>query len=250
MNIRKFFQTEVKSIDEQAKTVEVVFSTEDVDRDGDVVVQAGWDFEEYAKNPVVLWGHDSYSYPVGKTLNVRTEGQKSIATIMFAKADEAAERLFNLVKQGILRTVSAGFINEEAEGNRLLKNRLLEISWVAIPANQNAITLAYESGMIEKGDLEFLQKHYTKQLNYINKEVKDYTMDKDQLQEALNEAIKPLSEKLEALQEQVTSTNDKLAEADTKPPIEDGSTNANEVTISEEEVNTAIAEGVAQALAE
>lgn len=256
--MRKLFNTEIKSIDEDARTVQVVFSTEDVDRDGDVVVQAGWNFEEYSKNPVVLWGHDSSEPPVATTLDINTQGQKSLATMQFAKDDSVAERLWNLVRQGILKTVSAGFINTLREGERLLENTLLEISWVSIPANPNAITLGYESGMIEKEDVDFLQKHYTKQLDIlgrgkINKEGGE--MDdklREEVASTVAESIKPLAEKLEEVSTALAESQ-KPAEGekedDTKPS-QDGSTNSEESSLSEEEVTEAVAEGVAEALHE
>lgn len=273
--LRKFFNTTVKSIDEQARTVEVVFSTEDVDRDGEIVVQSGWDFEDYSKNPVVLWGHNPGEPPVGKTLDVRTEGTRSIAKIQMAD-DEVADRLWRLVKQGILRTVSAGFLNVERDGDRLLENILLEISWVSIPANRHAITLAYESGMISQKDCQWLESSMVKQLDMLRDIIKEdeqsktkkegETMDEAKLQELLtntvSEAVKPLQDKLEALEGSVASIQapapeaqptkeEQAPEGDTKPdPTGGNNPGEGQGELSQEEIMAAIAEGIAEASAE
>lgn len=270
--LRKFFNTEIKSIDEKARTVEVVFSTEDEDRDGEIVVQAGWDFEDYSKNPVVLWGHNPSEPPVGKTLDVRTEGMQSIAKIQMAD-DTIGDRLWRLIKQGILRTVSAGFINTERDGERLLENKLLEISWVSIPANQNAITLAYESDMITQKDCQWLEKSMVKQLDMLRDIIKEdeqsktkkegEQMNEAKLQELLtntvSEAVKPLQEKLEALESSIAeqqaakpetpkAEEEQAPEGETKPaPTGGNESEEGQGELSSEEIMAAIAEGIAEA---
>jgi hypothetical protein len=57
--VTKLFTTKAASIDEEAKSVTFVISTNDEDRYGEVVDQKSWDFKSYLKNPLVLWGHDS-----------------------------------------------------------------------------------------------------------------------------------------------------------------------------------------------
>jgi len=47
----------VKAIDLEAKTVDFVVSTEDVDRDGDIIRSEGWELDAFRQNPVVLWAH-------------------------------------------------------------------------------------------------------------------------------------------------------------------------------------------------
>lgn len=304
---RKLFKTKIDSIDESAMTVDVVFSTDDEDRDGEIVVQSGWDISEYSQNPVVLWGHNPSEPPVGKTLDIQIGEHQSVAKIQFAKGDEASERLFNLVRQGILKTVSAGFMNTLAEGNRLIENKLYEISWVSLPANRNAITLAYEGGMISKEDTDFMRKMYKKELDYletlehkateidfktgeerylyakdcycnkcqtvhdkikkngilINKE--GDTVDKEEMSklivEQVTEAIKPLTDKLEALEAGSKETSEKLdevvsklpkevsdSEAGTKPPLKDGSKQDEdgEEELTAEEIQAAVAEALAE----
>src|SRR3990167_9023558 len=43
-------------------------STEAKGRDGDIIRLSGWDLKRYKKNPVVLWAHDSYAFPIARSL--------------------------------------------------------------------------------------------------------------------------------------------------------------------------------------
>lgn len=128
-------------------TFEVIISTADQDRQGEVVDQNGWDLSFYMLNPVVLFAHDYQSLPVGVCTNIRTEGGKTIAQGKFAPADanpmgQQIRRLYDL---GMIRTVSVGFIPKEFDPNdngRILKAELLEFSFVPVPANPYALSLS------------------------------------------------------------------------------------------------------------
>src|SRR4051794_10191029 len=50
---------------EENGTFDVIISTEVTDRAGEIVRQNGWDLTNYKNNPIVLWGHDYYSLPIG-----------------------------------------------------------------------------------------------------------------------------------------------------------------------------------------
>ena len=52
-----------------------------------------------------------------------------------------------MVKEGIINTVSVGFLPLERDGNTFTKQELLEISFVNVPANPEAIGLAYSKGI-------------------------------------------------------------------------------------------------------
>ena len=164
-NLTRLFKTKAASIDESKYQATFVISDETVDRQGEIVKQDGWDFENFKKNPVILFGHDSYDLPIGKAVDVYTEGTKTFAVIEFAvEIYDKAAVIWNMVKAGILNTVSVGFINQEYDNNELTKNELLEISIVPVPANPNAIVLAAKDGLISKKDAQFLVKQYEKEL--------------------------------------------------------------------------------------
>jgi HK97 family phage prohead protease len=119
-------------------------STAGVDRLGDSVSVAGWRLGNFAKNPVVLFAHDSSSLPIGKG-RVWTDGAKLKGAVQFSANGAAVEEL---VKDGVLRATSVGFIPGTWELSRdparkgginfLEGHELLEFSIVPVPANAEA----------------------------------------------------------------------------------------------------------------
>ncbi len=134
---------------QDAGTFEVIISTNDVDRSGDVVDQAGWDLANYKNNPVVLYGHDYYSLPIGVCDSIEVVGNNLVAKGRFAPADANpfAQQVRKLYDLKILRTTSVGFIVKETEGNKITKAELLEFSFVPVPANPYALSMRQVSEM-------------------------------------------------------------------------------------------------------
>lgn len=143
-----------------------VGSTEDPDREGDVIRLAGWDTSNYEKNPIVLYGHDYRNrFPVGTATVTKDEvGKRLLFDVTFSDAHEDARTVKALVDEGILKTVSVGFlakqmnliVNPETQqimGREFTETELLELSIVPIPANTNAVRLALEKGLVTKDQL-------------------------------------------------------------------------------------------------
>lgn len=124
-------------------TFEVIISTDDEDRHGEVVAVDSWNFNNYMKNPIVLFGHDYYSLPIGICDSITQEGNKIIAKGRFAPMDANpfAQQCRKLYDLGILKATSVGFIAEEIQGNVITKAQLLEFSFVPVPANPYALSL-------------------------------------------------------------------------------------------------------------
>lgn len=131
--------------------LEYVLSDETVDRYGDVIAADGWDLGEFKRNPIALFNHNQ-SAIVGAWENVRVEKGRLIGRLRLAV--EGTSRLVDEVRrlrdQGILRAVSVGFyplesepLDSKADPNwgpfRYIKNKLVECSLVAVPANPNAL---------------------------------------------------------------------------------------------------------------
>jgi len=201
-NLTKLFKSKASSIDESKYQATFVISDESVDRQGEVIKQAGWDFENFKANPVILFGHDSYDLPIGKAVDIYTEGDKTYAVIEFAaEIYDKAMIIWNMVKTGILRTVSVGFINNEYDNNELTKNELLEISIVPVPANPNAILLAAKDGSISKKDASFMISAMEKELEGLRKlKTDDKVEDMEQLQQFITDALQPINDKLATLE--------------------------------------------------
>ena len=138
------------SATDESGTFEVIISTEDVDRHGDVVRVDGWDTTNYMNNPVVLCNHEWWDLPVGMCTELRVEGKKLIAKGKFAPADAnpKAQMVRKLYDLGMMRATSVGFIPVTIEeGNIITQAELLEFSFVTVPANPNALSIATEKGM-------------------------------------------------------------------------------------------------------
>lgn len=143
-------QVEVKSIDKEAGTLEAIFSTQDVDRHGDVVLQDGWDITMFKKNPVILNSHNygDAADVIGKASNVRVEAKKLQGVITFAvNENPKAKVIFDLYAGGYLNAFSVGFIPTEFKTNKdgttdwytIKAAELLEVSAVSVPANARAL---------------------------------------------------------------------------------------------------------------
>lgn len=144
----------VRAHNDEKRSVEVVASSEAIDAYGEIVVQ-DWDLKRYKANPVVLYGHNSWSLPIGHASDVRIEDGKLLATLNFvdARANPQAEQVWQGILQGSLRAVSVGFRSKAAKsqsiGDRtvfvLSGNELIEISVVPIPANPEAVAFGKKS---------------------------------------------------------------------------------------------------------
>jgi HK97 family phage prohead protease len=172
--IYKTFNVDSKAVDADKGIYEALISTEDVDRDKDVMVADGAEIGSYLKNPVVLFGHNyrDAKAVVGKALEiVKIAGQGIKAVFQFASKEvsEDADLVRRLWAGGFLNATSIGFIPEEWEerkdeegeklqrGTKFNKWELLEFSIVPVPANQNALRLAMKSigEDVPEGTIEF-----------------------------------------------------------------------------------------------
>lgn len=127
-----------------------VASSEAVDRHGEVIKQDGWMLERYKSNPVILWGHDHYKLPIGKADDVYVDKENRLiveGTFASKEANPLADNVRMLYNEGMINTVSVGFIPLEMNGPLITKAELLEISLVTVPANPEALSLMKAKGM-------------------------------------------------------------------------------------------------------
>lgn len=155
--IKTFFDVE-KVISKEARTIDFVISTAALDRDTDTVNPNGWVLDNYLKNPVVLWAHDSSCPPVGKSIRTVVEGGKLISTCKFAPKEisEFADMIFQMYLEGYLNAVSVGFraleygYSEEDSrpyGMDFIRQELMEYSCVPVPSNPEALVDAKNAGI-------------------------------------------------------------------------------------------------------
>lgn len=134
-------------------TFRVVATTQGKDRDGEIVLQEGLDVTNFLKNPVILFGHDYWSLPIGVATKVEknSETGQTIIEGVFAseEANPKAQQVRRLYDAGMLKAVSIGFIAKNWEGNVITESELLELSFVPVPANADALDIAKSAGLIE-----------------------------------------------------------------------------------------------------
>jgi HK97 family phage prohead protease len=139
----------VASLKSVGKSVNVIFTKEVEDRDGETVMVDGIDLTNFAKNPVVLNTHknDDILDILGTAENLRKEvdanGKKMLTgDIKFADHPKAkfAEQM---VRRGELNTVSIGFRvvkgGFDPSTNTITNSELFELSFVPVPANPEAL---------------------------------------------------------------------------------------------------------------
>jgi phage head maturation protease len=165
-------------INEEERTVVAVISTDSVDRDNEVLVPKGMDAEDFRKNPVVPWSHNTFQPPIGKALWIKQGRKRITAKVRFATTD-LAEEVWQLFKGGFLNAFSVGFIPKEGrrptpddiKANPLLAEAsfmftkwiLTEFSPVTVPANAEALAIAVKSKSITISD-ELIKTLHVKEI--------------------------------------------------------------------------------------
>lgn len=150
----QFKQIQIKKYKKQSDDkVTFIASTDDVDRYSDIIDQKGWLLDNYKKNPVILFNHNSQALPIGRGYP-RVENDKLMIDVEFDMDDELGAKIARKVKNGFMSAVSVGFNPKKAiersdlptehryygeRGMFFEQAELLEVSVVTIPANAAAI---------------------------------------------------------------------------------------------------------------
>jgi phage head maturation protease len=158
--IRKTFDIELVKVGEDGG--EITINTGAVDRDKDRVFPEGATVDNYLKNPVVQYGHN-YREPwatVGKTneLTVGTDTINAAFQLRPAANEHDPQNIVKLLwSGGWIRTASIGFLpnwddveENEFGGYDFNEWELLEWSLVPVPANQEALRLAFKALQLGK----------------------------------------------------------------------------------------------------
>jgi len=157
----------VDDVDREHKTMVVKISTDALDRDQEVLLPAGCDFENFEKNPIVLAMHDHTALPIGKSLWQKVRKNDIIAKPQFHPVAnyDLPQIMFDLYADEVLKAWSVGFMpksggfREPVEDD--LKARpdwagcrgiytdweLWEYSAVPVPSNPEALALAVKTGV-------------------------------------------------------------------------------------------------------
>ena len=115
-----------------------------------VVLTAGIDYVDFARNPVMYYMHDRARGVVGRWENIRTDGEQLLMDAVFDDSTELGRQVKTQVENGFLRCASIGISTPEVEFingvQTVVKCRLTEVSIVDIPANRSAVKLFDKGG--------------------------------------------------------------------------------------------------------
>lgn len=164
--ISSLFDVVEKDAKSEVLTIKGYANTVTKDRSGDVIVTEAWQkggMDDYLKNPIILAFHD-YSRPVGTTVdyNVTDKGLEIVAEI-----SKAAGEVYDLIKDGVLKTFSVGFSIKDADYEKdsdtfFIKDlELYEISVVSVPANQDS-TFSLAKSFDNEDEYDSFKKSYGK----------------------------------------------------------------------------------------
>lgn len=145
------------SASDEAAGIPWTLTTFDLDRYGERIDPAGWDFKRYRDNPVVEWSH-RYEIPaIGRIEGLAVDDEGLHGRVIFNSKDydNFGWSIGERVKAGVIRAGSVGFRVIEIEipdketakdGTTLIfrKQELLEFSVCNVPANPYALAKAVD----------------------------------------------------------------------------------------------------------
>lgn len=172
--VRKQFISSQQSLGE--RMLQFIISTAAKDRDNDTINPEGWIFDNYLKNPVVLFAHDYESPAVAKTRDIKVENGQVVAVAEFPTPEiyQFGYTLYLLYREGFMNAVSVGFVpleyKEREDGYDFIKQELLEYSLVPVPSNPEALIAAKRKGINIVPLYEWASKILEKGEKYLRKE--------------------------------------------------------------------------------
>lgn len=189
------------TFDDEARSFMAIASSPCVDRQGDVVEQAGWDLTNFKNNPVIPWAHDYSQPPVARAVEIGVQDGVLQMKVQFPPEGlyPFADTIWNLYRNQFLFAFSVGFIPEEPaegwnwEGNTFAKSELLEVSAVVVPANPQALALAAKQGVIDTAQTKLLITRLEDASSNLKDVLKTQAVDK-----AANDATKGAADALDA----------------------------------------------------
>jgi uncharacterized protein len=139
-------------------------STFDLDRFGERVDPAGWDFKRYLNNPIVEWAHRFDIPAIGKIEGLAADDKGLHGVVVFndKEYDTFGWGIGQRVKNGVIKAGSVGFRVMEIEipskedskdGTSLIfrKQELLEFSICNVPANPYALAKTMSNERSQEG---------------------------------------------------------------------------------------------------
>jgi HK97 family phage prohead protease len=165
MNDEKSFFGYVKSINRENRTLDVIASTGDVDRDGEIILPSAFtkNLESFRTNPCILACHqhrlESGESPVIGSAIIETilVTDKDLRFKMRFAETNLAENYWKLYRDGHMKAFSVGYMPLKGEVREIKSGKvfvhteveLLEVSAVPVGSNRAALARAKRFGWIE-----------------------------------------------------------------------------------------------------
>lgn len=191
--------------------LECIVTTANEDRHGENIVTSGITTDRYMENPVVLYGHDYYGLPIGKTLKLTSQAKKMKARFQLATDIlPFAATVYAMVKAGYINAVSiGGIVKKWSEDYRTIEEmEMLEFSIVSIPANPEALMTGRSFEKVVGKSITEVKREYEEAVQQVTLD-KLKGMDNDEVKDAIK-VLKTLIARLEE-----TATEPTLADAKT-----------------------------------
>ena len=213
--ISSFDLKEVK----QWRTFKVVASTEDSDRSWEIIKASGWDYTNFMKNPVIIANHVyKIENIVGKATSIYVKDNQLIIEWVFSESNPLGKLLADLYEEWMVKTVSVWFIpkSRDESNKRIITNaELLELSFVAVPCNPNALSLDQKSLLKEFWLLKEKETlaSLSHEKNFDDEGVNDSTTDDTIRKNSEKEILSTLNDIKALLEVLVDGNTKKLSEA-------------------------------------
>lgn len=232
--IRKGITPTDLDIKEDERAIISYINTGAKDRDNEIVLPSGAVLDDYRKNPVVLFGHNYSSLPIGKNMWIKSDEKGLIAKTQYANHEEA-EKVYRYRKDGFPLAESIGFIPlkyvtqkwtdkgpewqendlkileqehgltaKDLEGVRAVYTKwtMLEYSDVAVPSNPEAMELAKSKGLVPEEIVKVHEKdceceacvNVRKNLDLEDENLSEVTYTKEAVADMMDEMVKTIEE--------------------------------------------------------
>lgn len=198
-------------ITESGDVFDIIISTQTIDRDGEVLVTAGINYDYY--NSVILFNHRLDSLPIGKMVEMHRTPGVLTGKVTFASDYGFASDVAKLVKGKFLQGVSIGFIPTKSIGKRdpgfaemckayaidpakctriILACEMIECSIVPIPCNKTCMVKAIKPQLDTEDGARLMEKLEAKSVDMENPEPEDPAMERIAALEKMVEDLKAL----------------------------------------------------------
>jgi len=154
------------AIDQKLLKVTAVICTPAVDRQGEIIIPSGGSYENYKKNPAVLWEHGldaQITTPIAKCetpegqLALRASEQVIEADSYFLASDKPSSQVFNLIVERIVRATSIHVVprskvQKTIDGDTITlypEWDMVEFSWGKIGINPEAVRKVLDCGKLD-----------------------------------------------------------------------------------------------------